>query len=71
MYEKLLGAHIALVEAVNSKTLNTNEWSIAYNYLNGFREALRILGINQYVDCDMHYINQGIDRDMCCGVFLN
>jgi len=27
--------------------------------------------INQLMDCDWHYINQGIDRPMCCGVFLD
>lgn len=65
--------HIELVEAVNNaKTLV--EHQTAETRLRGFRDALEAYrtdaGYGQMLmDCDMHYIRQGIDRPMCCGVF--
>jgi len=66
--DKLLSAHIELVEKVN--TLKGKDRTAAVHELHGFREALNIMGINQLIDCDMHYIDQGINVDMCGGVFL-
>jgi len=69
-YLDLLSRHIELVERVNNsktdKELNDN-----CNVLYGFRDALEVMGINQLIDCDMYYLNQGIDRPMCGGVFLD
>lgn len=66
-----LERHIELVELVNNaKTVKQHEE--ARTYLNGFREAGKLLiddiGL---MACDMHYINQGIDRPMCAGVFID
>ena len=66
---KLLDKHIELVEAVNNSTGAAKD--TARNILDGFRMGLDMQGINQLMDCDLHYIEQGIDRPMCCGVFLD
>jgi len=66
----LLEKHIEIVESVNNAQTNS-EHQTASLRLNGFREALNLMGINQLMECDMHYIEQGIDRPMCCGVFLD
>ena len=68
----LLEKHIELVEAVN-RAVTEDEHRMAQAQLDGFRSALDVLGHTgqQYVSCDMHYINKGIDRPMCCGVFLD
>lgn len=67
----LFERHIELVEAVNNaKTLREHE--LAEARLRGFRDGLEIQGkIGQLSACDLHYITQGIDRPMCCGVFLD
>lgn len=63
--------HIELVEAVNNATTEI-EHSIADAKLHGFRLGLRHAGAKlNLADCDMFYIDQGIDRPMCCGVFLD
>lgn len=69
--DKLLKRHIELVERVNKTNQNTKENYDASNVLYGFREALEVMGINQLIECDLHYLNQGIDRPMCAGVFLD
>ena len=70
MRETLFEKHIFLVEKVNnSKT--EKEYNDNANLLFGFREALELLGINQLIDCDRYYLEQGVDRPMCCGVFLD
>ena len=68
----LVEQHIALVEAVN-RSGTEYEHRIAQAQLDGFRLALDVLGHTgqQYTACDMYYINKGIDRPMCCGVFLD
>lgn len=68
--EEVFDRHIQLVEAVNNAK-NKKEERTAADVLYGFREALNVLGINQLIDCDLYYINKGIDRPMCCGVFLD
>ena len=66
----LLEKHIQLVEAVNnSKTQREHDRN--GDTLNGFREALEALHIRQLMDCDYYYLDQGVDRPMCCGVFLD
>lgn len=66
----LLKKHIELVEAVNNSDTQINH-DLADRRLRGFRDALEVLNIHQLIDCDLHYINQGIDRPMCCGVFID
>lgn len=67
---KLLERHIELVEKVNHATTKSDEINAA-NVLYGFREALSVLGIKQLIECDLYYIDKGVDRPMCCGVFLD
>ena len=63
--------HIELIEAVNNATTE-REHNKAETYLHGFREGVASLGRdNDLCGCDMHYINQGIDRPMCAGVWLD
>lgn len=64
----LFEKHIELVEAVNNAKTE-REHDMHGDILHGFRECLYFMGINQLMDCDLHYLNQGIDRPMCCGVF--
>jgi hypothetical protein len=66
LYEK----HIELVEMVNN-SYSLTEHTIAEARLRGFRDSLYVQNLHQLIDCDMYYINQGIDRPMCCGVFLD
>lgn len=62
--------HIDLLEAVNNSK-NQAEHDLAYYRLVGFREAMDCFGLNQLMQCDLHYLNQGIERSMCCGVWLD
>ena len=63
--------HIELVEAVNnSKTIE--EHKKAKIYLQVFRAG--VSNCDYYLDlcgCDMYYIDKGIDRPMCGGVWLD
>jgi hypothetical protein len=67
---KLFNKHIKLVEAVNA-TDTLKDYARAMYRLEGFRLALEVLNINQLSDCDRYYMERGIDRDMCCGVWLD
>jgi hypothetical protein len=65
--------HIELVEAVNNaKTHQEHDRALAV--LEGYRIALHY-ALAQFsghlIACDKHYMDQGIDRPMCCGVFLD
>lgn len=69
-YAEVFEKHIQLVEKVNNAP--NSQLHHAYSMeLHGFRTVLRLLGIDQLMECDLHYIDQGIDRPMCCGVFLD
>ena len=63
--------HMQLVEAVNNaKTVKYHESSNLY--LIAWRMGIRDAGINlSLLDADRFYIDQGIDRPMCCGVWLD
>ncbi len=65
--------HLELVRAVNdSRTERQHER--AGSYLDGFCEALRRIGVEtgeMIMAADLYYIDQGIDRPMCGGVFLD
>jgi hypothetical protein len=67
---RLLAKHIDLVEAVNS-ALTEAAHSDARLRLEGFREAVDIVGERHLIALDNHYLDQGIDRPMCCGVWLD
>ena len=67
--------HIEMVRAVNeAKTGYEN--SRARWILYGFREAVTTIlgGVRSgelVIDADLYYLNQGIDRPMCGGVWLD
>lgn len=68
--EKLFDKHIALVEEVNNST-SEDQHSFALQKLRGFRDALDIIGVNHLCACDQFYLDKGINRPMCCGVWLD
>lgn len=64
--------HIRLVEAVNqSKT--TEDHMKNFLALEKFRDSYRDCAEfgSMLMACDNYYLDQGIDRPMCCGVFLD
>lgn len=67
LYEK----HMELVQAVNNaKTVE--EHSHAEQYLRGWREGVTASdGYMRLMDADNFYLEQGIERPMCCGVWLD
>lgn len=69
--------HIELVEAVNAAK-TASEHDRAGECLRAWREGVRLgvpMSDAEYgwflMDGDRHYINQGIDRPTCCGVWLD
>lgn len=69
-YDEVFEKHIQLLEKVNNAPNSRLHYAYSME-LHGFRAALRLLGINQLMECDLYYLDQGIDRPMCCGVFLD
>ena len=63
--------HILHIEAVNnSKTVEDHAANVLY--LTAWRNGVRDSGINiSLIAADMFYIDQGIDRPMCSGVWLD
>lgn len=63
--------HARLLDAVNNA--NTEyEHTRAEAFLNGWRRGVESCGrAIDYCGADMYYINQGVERPMCCGVFLD
>ena len=70
--EPLLAKHIELIEAANNSA-TADEHNIALAKLVGFRDALDCMEPRpmHLIECDNHYLSQGIDRPMCCGVWLD
>jgi len=63
--------HIELIEAVNASTTQVQH-DIRYAHLRGFRDGIEAAGLRVPIcDADLHYIDQDIDRPMCCGVWLD
>jgi hypothetical protein len=63
--------HIELVEQVNNAK-DEREHSARQFYLDGWRDGLFSAGVNlSLMAADQHYLDQGVDRPMCCGVFLD
>ncbi len=67
----LTDKYISLVIKVNnSKT--KEEHLENQNHLNSWMEGVKDSnGVVRLVEADLYYLNQGIDRPMCCGVFLD
>lgn len=66
--------HYEAIEAVNAAP----DWKTRHDaeiYLRGLRDGYSAgTGVHKgdlIIQGDMHYINQGIDRPMCGGVFLD
>ena len=72
-YQKIKDTHIELVEAVNNAEEGLAK-SRAEAKLEGFRKCAEIIygdGFGNFLSlADWHYLSQGIDRPMCCGVWL-
>lgn len=68
----LLKKHLELIEEANNATTDA-EHNIALAKLVGFRDALDCMSPRplHLIECDQHYLMQGIDRPMCCGVWLD
>ena len=63
--------HIELVEAVNNAKTEL-EHALAEHHLNGWRDGVNDCGRRvNLMDADLHYMDKGVDRPMCCGVFLD
>ena len=63
--------HTALVKAVNtSKIVVQREKELSY--LDGWRKGVESCGIViDYQAVDLFYINQGVNRPMVCGVWID
>lgn len=68
----LFDKHISLVEAVNNARTHA-EHRDAEQRLSGFRDAIDCMKPppEHLIKCDLHYLARGIDRPMCCGVWLD
>jgi len=70
-FDTLHNKHIKLVENVNN---SITEWDHTLNllYLRAWRDGVEDSGRKlRLMDCDMLYIEKGVDRPMCCGVWLD
>lgn len=67
----LKSTHLALVKKVNeSKT--QREHDLAEAMLRGFRDGVEAAGARlDLIAADLLYLDQGIDRPMTCGVWLD
>lgn len=71
MSETLHEVHCALVDKVNNSKTEL-EHRTSEIYLNGWRDGVRSTGRRvDLIAQDIRHINNGIDRPMCCGVFLD
>ena len=63
--------HIKLIRSVNeSKTIEEHKERLIY--LNGWIDGITACGhALNIMECDNYYLEQGIDRPMCCGVWLD
>ena len=63
--------HIRLVGQVNKSTTEADH-AKRYRELRIWREGVEDAGRKlDLMACDRHYIDKGIDRPMCCGVWLD
>jgi hypothetical protein len=70
--KKMLEKHIELIEEVNNARTH-DEHNLALAKLVGFLAAMDCMNPRplHLIECDQHYLMQGIDRPMCCGVWLD
>ena len=68
--QKLWERYIAMVEEVNNAKTEVEHRRLDC-YLFGFHEATIIMGYHFGSEADWYYMNKGVERDMCCGVFLD
>lgn len=69
-HDALFAAHIRMVERLN-KSRTLREYELNGSQLAGFRAALETIGVSQLLLCDAYYLERGVTRLMCAGVFLN
>lgn len=70
-YMSLHPQHIKLIEAVNDAEDEHTHFERML-YLRAWRDGVEATGRKlDLCAADMHYLNQGIDRPMCCGVWLD
>jgi hypothetical protein len=63
--------HQRLLDAMNHAK-NELEHRLAREFLRGYRDGLKECGYDPgLMGCDLYYIDQGIDRPMCCGEWLD
>jgi len=63
--------HLKLVQNVNNATTK-HEHDLNEACLSGFRMGLAMVGGKlDWAYPDLHYMHQGINRPMCCGVWLD
>ena len=63
--------HIARVIAVNEATTEAEHTRLDRE-LHAFRDGMRAAGGRpDLMGCDWYYLEQDIDRPMCCGVWLD
>jgi hypothetical protein len=61
--------HIIRIDLVNNAPTREVH-TVFWRELNAWREGVADAGVRlDYIAADLHYIDQGIDRPMCCGVF--
>lgn len=66
-----MSRHLELIRAVNEATTH-DERQRALWYLDGWREGRRSAGRPvDLMEGDLYYIEAGIERPMCCGVWLD
>jgi hypothetical protein len=62
--------YIELLEAANNAPTFA-EHERCCQRLYGYQNAMQELGIPYCIQSDNHYLDQGIDRPMCCGLWLD
>lgn len=70
-FERMRMAYIELLEKANNAE-TYDEHREYENKITGFLDCSRAVGFTGLLSIgDMHYINQGIDRPMCGGLWLD
>lgn len=72
----LADKHFEIVEAINAAEEGSTQERYERGRHDGFLDAVNILRSSTVVgslliDADLRYLNQGIDRPMCGGVWLD
>ena len=63
--------HIRRIDRVN-QSLTVDDHRMRERALNAWRQGVEDAGGKiDYMAADLHYLDQGIDRPMCCGVWLD